>query len=324
MFLATVMLLMLGDALAQQCEKDGYVRGPTCAASEMDNFGCCPTDALRAQWAEAERRRQEAARLEAERLEAERLEAIRNWTGPPGYEMVWIPAGSFTMGSPSSEPGRDDDEVQHEVRLTRGFWMGTTEVTQGLWQSVTGSNPSYFSNCGANCPVEQVSWYDAVKFANALSEREGLEACYVVNGERVSWPRGFECEGYRLPTEAEWEYAGRAGEGYLYAGSNELDSVAWTLGNSGEQTHPVAQKRPNGWGLYDMTGNVWEWTWDWYGSYANTDATDPVGPNTGSDRVGRGGSWNDDPRDARLADRGRSTPSVRLFNLGLRLLRSSP
>jgi formylglycine-generating enzyme required for sulfatase activity len=246
------------------------------------------------------------------------------WTGASGYEMVRVSAGSFTMGSPSSEADRGSDEIQHQVRLSRDYYVGVYEVTQGLWQEVMGENPSEFSSCGSTCPVEQVSWLDSVAFANALSEREGLEACYQISGESVSWPRGLDCSGYRLPTEAEWEYAARAGGSHLYSGSNELDAVGWYSSNSGSKTHPVGQKQANAWGLYDMSGNVYEWTWDWSGDYASTNATDPAGPNTGADRVIRGGSCHYNPRFARLAYRYEYSPSIRLNDLGLRLLRGSP
>jgi sulfatase modifying factor 1 len=239
-----------------------------------------------------------------------------------GYEMVLVPSGTFTMGS--SEGG--GDETPHEVTISRSFWVGKTEVTQGLYKQVRGENPSGFSSCGDSCPVEQVSWFDAVTFANKLSELEGLEACYVISGESVSWPRGLSCMGYRLPTEAEWEYAAGAGQSTTYAGSNELDEVGWYGDNSGMKTHPVAQKRANAWGLYDMSGNVWEWTWDWYDSsyYQSSSNVDPVGPNGGSSRVGRGGGWGSVASYARVADRNVSAPSRRDDSLGFRLSRSNP
>jgi len=232
---------------------------------------------------------------------------------PAGY--VRIAPGTFTMGSPNSEEGHDDDETQHRVTITRAYCMKATEVTQGEWQAVMGSNPSYFKDCGANCPVEQVSWADAVGYANALSRREGLPECY--SGSTFS---GLGCRGYRLPTEAEWEYAARAGT--TAATYGKLDSVAWYDENSGQASHPVGQKQPNAWGLYDMLGNVWEWTGDWYGEYSGT-VTDPTGPATGSYRVLRGGSWNSYARNARAALRYYITPVFRL-TLGFRLSRTAP
>ena len=220
------------------------------------------------------------------------------------------------MGSPNSEEDHDDDETQHSVTITRAYCMKATEVTQGEWQAVMGSNQSKFTNCGANCPVEQVSWEDAVGYANALSRREGLPECYA--GSTFT---GLGCRGYRLPTEAEWEYAARAGTtGSRYG---NLDSVAWYDENSGSATHPVGQKQPNAWGLYDMLGNVWEWTGDWYAAYAGS-ASDPLGAGAGSIRVIRGGSWVGDARYARAANRGRGTPGNRSSILGFRLSRTAP
>jgi formylglycine-generating enzyme required for sulfatase activity len=233
---------------------------------------------------------------------------------PVGY--VRIAPGTFVMGSPESETGRGDDELQHRVTLTRAHCMKATEVTQGEWQALMGSNPSAFQNCGENCPVEQVSWDDAVAFANALSRREGLPECYPLG--RFS---GLDCRGYRLPTEAEWEYAARAGT--TAARFGDVDDVAWYDGNSGGTTHPVGQKQANAWGLYDMLGNVWEWTGDWYGAHLDA-ATDPTGAASGTSRVFRGGSWFFYLRGARASDRGDTAPDNRNLNLGFRLVRTSP
>jgi formylglycine-generating enzyme required for sulfatase activity len=238
-----------------------------------------------------------------------------------GMKFVAIAGGSFQMGSPSSEKGRSSDETQHRVRLSKSFLMSTTEVTQGQWQAVMGSNPSGFSSCGADCPVENVSWFDAVKFANALSKKEGLRAAYRLSGKSVSWNK--TATGYRLPTEAEWEYAARGGEEYVYSGSNTLSAVGWSNENSGSKTHKVAGKRANAWGLYDMSGNVYEWCWDWYGKDLRS-STDPVGAQSGDYRVGRGGSWFSKPAGARVADRDWYTPGYRFYNLGLRLVRTNP
>jgi formylglycine-generating enzyme required for sulfatase activity len=232
---------------------------------------------------------------------------------PAGY--VRIAPGTFTMGSPASEEGRFDKESQHSVTITRAYCMKATEVTQGEWQSVMGSNPSKFTSCGANCPVEQVSWDDAVGYANALSRREGLPECYA--GSTFS---GLSCKGYQLPTEAGWEYAARAGTtGATYG---NLDSVSWYRENSGSATHPVGQKQPNAWGLFDMLGNVWEWTGDWYASYAGA-TSDPAGAPAGSNRVLRGGSWYNTARYARAAFRDYDTPDYRYGSLGFRLVRTA-
>ena len=233
---------------------------------------------------------------------------------PAGY--VRIAPGTFVMGSPTGEEGHDDDETQHSVTITRAYCMKATEVTQGEWQSVMGSNPSNFTSCGSNCPVERVSWEDAVGYANALSRREGLPECYA--GSTFT---GLTCTGYRLPTEAEWEYAARAGTTAATYGN--LDSVAWYKENSGAATHPIRQKQPNAWGLYDMLGNVWEWTGDYYDTYSGT-VTNPSGPATGSSRVIRGGSWISFARYARAADRYYITPDIRGYDLGFRLSRTAP
>jgi formylglycine-generating enzyme required for sulfatase activity len=222
------------------------------------------------------------------------------------------------MGSPLSAVGErsshhheeinfvpQNHEPEHSATITRAYCMKATEVTQGEWQAVMGSNPSEFKNCGANCPVEQVNWDDAVGYANALSRRAGLPECYA--GSTFT---GLTCTGYRLPTEAEWEYAARAGTTSGAYGI-DLDSAAWYTGNAAVSyagaydcsdwfqkqfpsgtcgTHPVRQKHPNAWGLSDMLGNVGEWTGDWYGEYSGA-VTDPTGPATGYARVVRGGSW---------------------------------
>ena len=201
--------------------------------------------------------------------------------------MNWIEPGTFLMGSPEDELGRFDDETQHQVTLTKGYWLGKYEVTQAQYEAVTGENPSKF--IGADRPVEKVSWNDAMEFCKKLTEIEKAAG---------RLPEGYE---YTLPTEAQWEYACRAGTTTaLNSGKNlssqnkcpEMDEVGWYKYNSDETTHPVGQKLPNAWGLYDMHGNVWEWCLDWYGAYPTSSVTDPKGPSTGSDRVVRGGSWN--------------------------------
>ena len=226
------------------------------------------------------------------------------------------------MGSPASEVDRGSDEQQHRVQLTKGFCVMETEVTQGMWESLGMKNRSKFKKCGSSCPVEMVSWLDAVKYANAVSEREGLTAVYQVQGDSVSEVSG--ASGYRLLTEAEWEAAARGREGFVYAGSDDLSAVGWTAANSGKKTHPVKGLSPNGYGLYDMSGNVWEWTWDWYAeSYGGGVQTDPHGPVSGSFRVMRGGSWDLTPAYARVANRIWNNP-FRRSNFGFRLARTAP
>jgi formylglycine-generating enzyme required for sulfatase activity/tRNA A-37 threonylcarbamoyl transferase component Bud32 len=223
--------------------------------------------------------------------------------------------GTFEMGSPASEVGRHSDEVLHVVTLTRPFVIGAFPVVQALWEAVMGNNPSHFK--GPLRPVEQVSWRDAVAFCEALNRTLGLPPAY--DGEA---PRPGS-DGFRLPTEAEWEYAARAGTRTVYAGCDNPDEVAWHGGNAGDQTHPVGEKRGNAWGLHDMTGNVWEWVGDWHGDYGSASVTDPRGPASGSIRVIRGGSWSGVSRYARVAYRPGNSPDRRNNILGFRLVRSS-
>ena len=189
-----------------------------------------------------------------------------------GLDFVWVPAGSFIMGSPlTGYDSRLADETQHNVHFFTGFWMGRFEVTQGQYEAVMGTNPSGFKDAGPDAPVENVSWDDAQAFLDRLNKRGSGQT-------------------YRLPTEAEWEYACRAGTtGDSYA---SLNVCGWWWGNAGQKTHPVGLKLPNAWGLYDMLGNVWEWCQDWYGAYPAEEETDPPGPFRGLVRVYRGGSWD--------------------------------
>ena len=251
---------------------------------------------------------------------------------------VRVEPGTFTMGSPSGEPGRDSDEAQHEVTLTRAFYLQATEVTQGQWRALMNNNPSAFNSCGDDCPVETVNWWEAAAYANALSAEEGLPACYTLEGcsevspgnhmecsaVSVNAPGGdpYLCTGYRLPTEAEWEYAYRAGTTTAYYDPN-VDAIGWLDSNSGGTTHPVGEKTSNAWGLYDMAGNVWEWCWDWYGAYPSSGVTNPTGSGSGSARVDRGGSWSNVAGRARAANRDFGFPGDRYGSLGFRLARSA-
>jgi formylglycine-generating enzyme required for sulfatase activity len=237
-----------------------------------------------------------------------------------------VPSGWYSVGCTRGQADCFNDErPPRSVHLTRPVAAGRFEVTQGLYTLVMGANPSHFSACGPECPVESLNWTEAVQFANALSRRHGLEECYVINGDQVTWPKGPSCLGWRLPTEAEWEVAAAGGLDTLYAGGDQLGAVGWYGHNSGGTTHPVGQNAPNGYGLYDMSGNVWEWVWDWYASdaYAKGAATDPAGPASGSNRVARGGSWFLDPQYARVAFRSNGAPGFRSSNLGVRLLRTA-
>ena len=218
------------------------------------------------------------------------------------FKMVRVKGGTFQMGA-TSEQGSDADDDEYPVHsLTLSdYYIGQTEVTQELWEAVMGSNPSNFT--GDNqCPVERVSWNDCQKFIEKLNRLTG--------------------KNFRLPTEAEWEYAARGGnksKGYKYSGSNDADAVAWYGKNSGSKTHPVATKQSNELGLYDMSGNVWEWCQDWYGDYTSRSQNNPKGANTGSYRVLRGGSWSDFARSVRVSFRGLNTPDYRDYDYGLRL-----
>ena len=217
------------------------------------------------------------------------------------FEMVRVEGGTFRMGATAElEDEADSDETPvHSVTLSC-YYIGKTEVTQVLWQAVMGSNPSSFK--GADLPVECVSWEDCQKFIQKLNSLTG--------------------RNFRLPTEAEWEFACRGGNnsrGYKYSGSNNLGSVAWYDDNSGSQTHPVATKAPNELGIYDMSGNVWEWCGDWYANYTSNSQTNPKGPQSGSDRVDRGGCWGNFVRFCRSSDRCYDDPTYRDYFLGLRL-----
>jgi formylglycine-generating enzyme required for sulfatase activity len=238
-------------------------------------------------------------------------------TNSVGMKLVLIPKGTFMMGSPIEEEGADDDEEQHQVTISKDYYLGVTEVTQGQYEKVMGTNPSHFQkrvirkSDSSMYPVESVSWKDAVEFCKKLSELPEEK-----KAGRV----------YRLPTEAEWEYACRAGSKTAYsfgADSRSLGDYAWFGGNSGQQTHPVGEKKANAWGLYDMHGNVWEWCSDWYGVYPKGSVSDPSGPSEGSGRVLRGGSWYLGAADCRSAFRIRRGPSLRLNDGGFRVALSS-
>jgi formylglycine-generating enzyme required for sulfatase activity len=182
----------------------------------------------------------------------------------PKHKYVTVPAGTFLIGAVAGEDmvdARKEIFDKASVTISRPFLMKTTEVTNGEWYFIMGSlTSSYGKDCGLNCPVGEVSWRKALEYLNKLSKEEGLEQCYDLSGDLAEWKKGVECTGYRLPTQAEWEYAARGGtEGQRYG---ELDDIAWYDDNSGDAAHPVGKKAPNAYGLYDMIGNVWEWTWD--------------------------------------------------------------
>lgn len=228
-----------------------------------------------------------------------------------GLALIWVEPGTFTMGSPPDETGRHKAEgPQTKVTLTSGFWLGATPVTQAQYREITGENPSRFQTAGEAAPVERVSWEEAIAFCAALTERERAAG---------RLPDGFV---YLLPTEAQWEYACRAGSTTPYSG--EIDAMAWHEGNSGGATHPVAQKQPNAWGFYDMSGNVLEWCHDWYGDYTGGVVVDPVGPAHGYFRIARGGSWRVDANVGRSAARAGGSPGRRDYTMGFRVALTRP
>ena len=224
--------------------------------------------------------------------------------GRISIDMVRVEAGTFTMGATAEMKNPNDDEKPtHRVTLTNDYYIGKYEVTQALWQTVMGNNPSKFK--GDNLPVEQVSWDDCQEFISKLNRITG--------------------KTFRLPTEAEWEYAARGGNksrGYQYSGSNNLSDVAWFWDNSGSKTHAVGTKQPYELGIYDMSGNVWEWCQDRYGEYNSSSQVNPTGANRGSNRVVRGGCWFHDAWNCRSSSRGYFTPDYRNDILGLRLVLS--
>ena len=250
--------------------------------------------------------------------------------------MVRITAGEFMMGAlADDEYASDNEKPRHNVTLDKDFMIGKYAVTQALWESVMGSNPSYFK--GANRPVEMVSWFDAVEFCNKLSKKEGFSVVYeglssyqmgddqnMDKDAIVALAAGITCnwnaEGYRLPTEAEWEYSARGGEYHKYSGSSNVDEVAWYQNNSCTdncfQTHPVGQRKPNGFGLYDMSGNVWEWCWDCWGDDYSIENP------TGFSRINRGGDWRGSPKNVRTSNRFPNAPTRRSNGLGFRIVRS--
>ncbi|MDR1148532.1 MAG: formylglycine-generating enzyme family protein [Spirochaetaceae bacterium] len=247
-------------------------------------------------------------------------------------DFVLIKGGIFTMGSPASEPERGTDETQHRVTVG-DFYIAKSSVTQREYSRLMGNNPSEFK--GDNLPVENVTWFDAVRFCNALSMREGLTPAYTISGEAVTWNRN--ANGYRLPTEAEWEYACRAGTTTPFnIGNNITDKEANCYNNYGYnnnssgrvtggyrgRTTPINSYTANNWGLFDMHGNAADWCWDWYGEYGANAKTNPTGPAAGTLRVNRGGGWNDFPKHIRSAYRAATPPGNYSFNLGFRLART--
>lgn len=247
-----------------------------------------------------------------------------DFTATNGAEMMLIPAGTFDMGSGLGDP--DGAYPDHDVTLTHDFWISRTEVTRDQWeQDPDNVGWSFYptTTCASDCPADVLSWYDAARYANWLSGVEGLDACYTPDGTDTA-ANPHDCGGYRLPTEAEWEYAARAGLDTAYSGGDVVGDVAWTSGNSGDSSHQVCTTPDpqNAFGICDMSGNLWEWTHDWYVEPDAAPMTDPVGPASGTLRVFRGGSWSFDAVSAHVSYRGADEPGYIGGNFGVRLARS--
>ena len=236
-------------------------------------------------------------------------------------EMILVKGGTFKMGNEKETVFADELPV-HDVTLN-DFYIGTYEISQQEWQNVMGYNPSHFQ--GDDLPVESISWYEAVNFCNKLSEKEGLTPAYKFGrGNTVIWDD--KANGYRLPTEAEWEYAARGGadtKNTIYSGSDDADIVGWFKANSKATTHPSGMKACNEIGLYDMSGNVWEWCWDWYGDYSSKPATNPKGPVMGTERCRRGGGWHIIEKSCRNTNRIGTPPTYSFDYVGLRVVRNA-
>jgi formylglycine-generating enzyme required for sulfatase activity len=261
-------------------------------------------------------------------------------TAVASWELMEVPDGPRSLGAPAEERGRFPNEIAHPVRLTRDYWIMATEISQEQFEQVMGYNPSHFAGCGPTCPVEMASWFEFAAYANALSRTDGLPECYVCTDTAPNntcqtnelFDTPYDCPGYRLPTEAEWEHAARAGTSRAtYNGnldefgcneSTTLEPIAWFCGNSGGTTHPRGTKQPNSLGLFDMLGNVMEWCHDWYAAYPAGATTDPAGPAAGSARVLRGGSFGTTGVFVRAAFRHHQAPAHRASSLGARLVRT--
>ncbi len=241
---------------------------------------------------------------------------------PPGF--AFVEAGEFLMGSQEGISGRDNDEKLHTVVLSSNFYIAKHEVTQTEYRSVMGNNPAADSGFEEyTYPVWNVSWYDAINYCNARSLRENLTPCYSGSGNNIQC--NFSANGYRLPTEAEWEYAAHGGSNrFRFPGSNYIEGAAWYEENSRGRPHPIRQKLANELGIFDLGGNVSEWCWDWKGGYPDGNVTDPAGPSSGAFRIIRGGNWAAYEKNCRTADRAISNPNNRNDQIGFRVVRTAP
>ncbi len=269
---------------------------------------------------------------------SETIESNYNIISPPQPSMVLVEGGSFIMGNTHSN-GNSSETPFHRVTLS-SFYLDKFEVSQAMFREIMGFNQSYFTGDSLR-PAEQISWYDAIEFCNKRSLWEGYEPCYTYTGfgtDCNTWPYGWNSDvqnnitcnwtanGYRLPTEAEWEYAAKGGSqslSYEYAGSSIVDDVSWFSPNSDGITHPIGLKLPNELGLYDLSGNVWEWCWDWATSYTTANTTNPHGADNGTYRSLRGGSWYYNASFQRVNLRGMVIPAIRYLDIGVRCARTA-
>jgi len=323
-----------------------YVHQPELASS-LGGLAVIPLPVSRIAGGLEEASSQPPALLDAPFSEAMAMSAQAAWasflglekvqTNSIGQQLVLIPAGAFTMGASVPQPGAQEDETEHRVELTRPYYAGQHEVTQGDFEAVMGYNPSHFrdANDASRRPVENLTWFEMIEFCNGLSLRENLPPFYrLLEIERVDGrTRSAEVHvlgglGYRLPTEAEWEYMARAGTtARYYTGDSESGALAEhanvRFGDAPASTHPVGERKPNAFGLYDIHGNIFEWVQDWYDEayYRKSPRRDPQGAIAGFSRVIRGGSFRDSPRNARVANRGRSKPDTVDTDRGFRIVR---